>query len=796
MIPSLLLLSVTSGGSGLGSADPHVVPAVDFIPNQGQWASEVKFVGQSAGLTVPVYTDGFGLDWQEPISQALPLTSRNQTIRGHRVRVRVLGEGTPSATTAVGTHRQLRTNNFMLGSDRSRWRQDVPTYGGVNLNRVANGVDLRLVPTSQGLRFDLVLAPNGSTTRQVTLRYEGVSNLRVSADGSVTYDTSLGPQREQSRFAFTSGTRQPRAVQAERIGQDQIRYTVREVPVNESLVLDPIYRGRSTYFAPDPSFRATDMQFTSSGEFFVLGTVLDGTYVAPPGAYETNGSGDFDMLVLRVDQAYRNIRTATYIGSDGAEFAQQLAVLPSGSIIVAGNTSGNLWANGFQPTIAGENDLYFIRLTSDLRSAIAATYYGGLGDESEAINLRMAPNGSVTFTSTTSNEAGMPVTPGTKFSAYGGNYEPFFAMLSPGLDRLRLAGFYGGPTDDFAVGLDVTSENNLVVAANTESPTIIEDRGLIPGAQSALTSSRGGYAVRLRRDGSDVASTYFPATGESELTSIALTNSGSILLLGGADGLSGISPSAWSPQPTPSGTGYAAALSRLDSRLQSVQQATYLTANGSTTSFFPSQLLPMPNGQILVLGTITDGNFPLVGPGLPFHGQIDLLAFRLNANLSTLVDSTYLGGSRSDFGPGRLVLNGSENNVTFPFATESLNVLTTPQVYQSSSTVRSVFLQEIAFHRDPIEFRAKNIIMFANSTLWSGVRLNGAAPFPVTMTLRSLDPTVAVPEVTTLTIPANSNFSPAFRIRSQNVTETLLTEIHVKAGGTEICMPVIVFPNP
>ncbi|MEM7244336.1 MAG: hypothetical protein AAF533_03280, partial [Acidobacteriota bacterium] len=137
--------------------------------------------------------------------------------------------------------------------------------------------------------------------------------------------------------------------------------------------------------------------------------------------------------------------------------------------------------------------------------------------------------------------------------------------------------------------------------------------------------------------------TYFGNADYDEITDIALDAEGNVLI--GLTTLSALLPTTDAIQAEPSG-GFDLYLARLDPSLTTLLQATYL---GGTNNDYLTDLELGPDGSIFLRGVTRSTDFPTENPLQgDLAGDHDDFIVRLSSDGSSIVYSTYLGGSGSE----------------------------------------------------------------------------------------------------------------------------------------------------
>jgi hypothetical protein len=298
------------------------------------------------------------------------------------------------------------------------------------------------------------------------------------------------------------------------------------------------------------------------------------------------GLGSHDpLLPVIIDPLLQS----TYLGGNDDDLIYALATDPSTEdVFVAGNTWSPDFpgtAGGAQTSLVGNGDGFVARLDPTLTMLLHTTYLGGSGDDGINSIAIDSSTGDVLVAGRT-NSTAFPGTAGGAQSASGGGDEGFVARFNPALTALLQATYLGGIATDWAQGITIHPTSGEVFVAGTSFST--DFPGTVGGAQ--------------------------PAYGGSSL------------------------------QDAFGGDAFVA---RLNPALTTLLQATYLGGDhsdeGRGIAIHPT------SGEVLVAGKTLSENFPgAAGGAQPSYGSSYGSGFvaRLSPALTTLLQTTYLGGSR------------------------------------------------------------------------------------------------------------------------------------------------------
>lgn len=377
-------------------------------------------------------------------------------------------------------------------------------------------------------------------------------------------------------------------------------------------------------------------------------------------AYAVKGKS-YGFHVGSYDHAYPvlidPLLQATYVGGSGDDGPQTFALGPGGDVYVAGNTDSTNFpgtAGGAQTGNGGGADAFVVRINSSLTAILRATYLGGSGMD-QAFGLTVDGAGNVYVAGSTAS-TDFPATAGAAFTTFrGGASDGFVARLSGDLSSLMAATFLGGSGHDSAEQLTVDNGGNVYVSGDTDSAIFPATAG---GAQSAYSgASLDGFVARLNANLSSLTqATYLGGNGADRALWLALDGSGSLYVTG--DTTSTDFPGVTGGAQGTNGGAHDAYVARLNTALTSLVQSTYV---GGSADDFARNIVVNGSG-IYIAGTTASIDLPGVAGGAQTvsAGGTDVFVARLNANLTSLIQATYLGGSAAE-GVNGLAIDGGGN---------------------------------------------------------------------------------------------------------------------------------------
>jgi hypothetical protein len=377
-----------------------------------------------------------------------------------------------------------------------------------------------------------------------------------------------------------------------------LKFPIRKIFKNSNPALDPVLN-YSTFLGGSDAEEAWVIAVDSFGCAYVAGETYVRNYPTTPGAYDTDFSGGGDIFVSKLDPTGSNLLYSTFIGGsaddpEGMEGADGIAIDGSGNVFLTGWTS----ATDF-PTTA---------------TAFDRSFNGG-GHEyfTDAFVTKLDASGSNLLYSTylggNRDEWGNAITVDTEGYAYvvGVTYSANFPTTPGVIDSSH----NGGIGDAFVTKMDLTGSSLLY-------STFIGGKQWDEGSSIVLDSARNAYI-----------------SGHTESENFPVT------------------PGAFDTSYSGSQDGY---VSKLNPSGSILLFSTYLGGNkeDSCDSDGGDGIALDRSGNIYVVGETESANFPTT-PGAfdrTHNGRWDAFVAALSSTGSTLLYSTFLGGSGDEQGNG------------------------------------------------------------------------------------------------------------------------------------------------
>jgi uncharacterized protein (TIGR03437 family) len=371
------------------------------------------------------------------------------------------------------------------------------------------------------------------------------------------------------------------------------------------------------------SDEATGVAIDATGSAYVIGnTFSDQTsfpvLVGPRLTYARNG----DSFVAKVNVAGTALEYCGYVGGDGRDFGNGIAVDASKAAYIVGATDSNELSFpvsiGPRLSYSGEIDAYVAKINPTGTGFVYCGYVGGNRDDfGRDVAVNVAGEAFIAG-DTESTQLTFPVVVGPDLTYNGGDRDGFVSKISATGAGILFSGYVGGVGSDSILSLAVDSSNSVYLTGQTNS-----DQTTFPvlsGPDLTFNGSTDAFVSKLNAAGTAfVYSGYIGGSGNESGLSIDIDSAGNAYIGGETSSFQSTFPVVGGPQLHANGVldGFVA---KLNTAGNSLVYCGYLGGNANERV---NGIAVSSTGIAYVAGYTesTQTTFPVVfGPDLTFNG--------------------------------------------------------------------------------------------------------------------------------------------------------------------------------
>lgn len=604
---------------------------VQFIENRGQWDPKVKFMSNAGDGSFFLEEKGY------TVSQHSPEDMNKMKEVAHLLKDSVLRK-IPSqvvhshaynvrfvnaSTPEIIPGKPIPTiNNYFIGNDPSKWASGCKIYQVVTYKNLYPGIDVRyFVDGGSNLKYDFIVHP-GADVSNIAMKYEGADALDVK-NRELVISTSLGKSRALKPYTYQLIGNEKVEVDCKyEVKDDVVKFKVKKYERDQTLIIDPT----EIFFSYSGS-TADNWGFTATygadGSFYGGGIVFAQGFPVSPGSYNQTFNGEYDIGIIKLSSDGKNRIYATYIGGSGKDRPHSLIEDSQGNLIIAGRSNSTNYPEvpARNPTISGPGGGWDIIVTK-----LNATGSALIG------SMRIGGSGQD-----------------------GVNIEDESGHGTNSLKR--------NYSDDSRSEVIIDGANNIYVASSTSS----KDFPITSGAvQKTLAGKQDAVVLKLNAACSNIlASTYLGGTGDDAAYVLKIGSTGNIYVAGGTGSadLIGISKTGVI-KPTFSAPGVTndvcdGYVLEITNNASAIVRGTYI-GTAKADQIYGIDL--DKSGNIYIMGT-SEGNMPVINAAYSNPGSKQFIC-KLEPDLSKFVYATIFGSQNAlmpNISPTAFLVDRCEN---------------------------------------------------------------------------------------------------------------------------------------
>ena len=667
--------------------------SLSFVPNVGQTDSKVQFQTHGKGGTLFFTLDEVVLSLDSPTNNTEPLAigdidgrvlaaSSDQEEDASLTVVRLGFEGASPSSEITGGEKLTGIVNYFIGNDPDRWHTNIPTYQGITYNNLYQGIDLYYDGTVGTLKGTYTI-DGGVDPSVIRWRYEGAESVSLDKEtGNLLIKTTDDEQTivEKAPIAWQEVKERKVTVSASYniIDDGTVGFALGDYDSSLPLTIDPILE-YSTYLGGGGFDFAQGIAVDSLGNAYVTGRTVSADFPTA-NALQINLGGISDAFVSKLDSTGSSFIYSTYLGGSigserGSEIGRDIAVDSSGNAFITRVTGSSDFPtmNPAQAANRGNLNAFITKLNSTGSSLIYSTYLGGSSSESGS-SIGLDSNGNV-YVGGVTTSFDFPTINAVQGSP-GSPQDGFITKLNPTGSTFLYSTFFGGSRNEGVADIAVDSLGNAYITGATSSgdfPTV----NPFQLANGNIASYQDAFVAKLNSAGSAIIySTYLGGNRQDSGSGIAVDESENVYITGRTESFDFPVANALQSTCPPLSRGLCsdAFVTKFNSNGSALIYSTYL---GGTGSEFGRSVEVDIDNNAYISGQTDSNDFPLVDSIQPFRGiperSTDIFITKLDSLGSSILFSSYLGGTKSDTGhdvaiddSGNIYIAGITTSSNFP----------------------------------------------------------------------------------------------------------------------------------
>lgn len=626
-----------------------------FEENLGQWQSDAEFLCRTGGMRAWLTNTGLVLDYYRNIRRKPDVSNivdMPKRVTGHIIRFDYAGANDMASFIAEG--KQNTYHNYFIGRDETKWANNAGVYKELVLEDIYTGIDIRYYSDDGNLRYDY-RCNTGADISQIRISVEGAENVLINDSGALVTGTSLGSVFHGKILAYQHEWYGAKPVSCAFVQYNDGTVGIETGKFNRSkdLIIDPLIY--STFIGGGDDEDVRDIAVDDAGSIYICGKTDSPDFPTTTGAYDTTLNGNhMDMYVSKISPDGLTLLYSTYIGGSDSDLGKKIAVDETGNVYLGGQTrsadfpvSAAAFDTSFNSGGTFYSDIIVMKINQLGNNIIYSTYLGGTEDET--INALILDGGGNALLGGYVFSADFPATAGSYDDSHNGSIDGFITKLNPDGSDLVFGTFLGTSGSEYVYDLQLDSENNIVAAGMVKSA----DFPVTTGAYDTLYNGQNDvFITKFNNNCSGlVFSTYVGGTQWDNCYGMELDDAENVIF--GGETNSSDYPVFGGTYDTVYNQNKDIFISKLRNDGGALLYSSYF--GGSEQDFFKDIELDAA-GNIIITGATLSNDFPTSADAFdPFFnggatGTEDPVISVLSPNITTLIFSSYHGGSEEDWG--------------------------------------------------------------------------------------------------------------------------------------------------
>lgn len=458
--------------------------------------------------------------------------------------------------------------------------------------------------------------------------YSGIDLYLYEKEGKFKFDFIVNPQSEPENISFNF----------ERLNMDTQKW-IPIIPEIENNMIRIVQDNTILYFHAPCAFQWSN----GIPQKIPIGLYYEDSikFHIPKSTYNPDSPLLIDPTLL----------AGTYLGGNNTDRIIDVKSDSAGNIYLVGETkslnfptsSGSFQSNFLGGDITG--DIFITKFNSLANTLVFSTFLGGSADDSPT-SIAIDGQRNIYIAGITSS-SDFPIITNAYQTTKLGNRDAFITKINSDGTGLLYSSFLGGNADESIMDFTFLPDQSIVFTGWTQSTNFpVQGTSFL----NSIFSGGGldGFLIKFNSSFDCIWSGFVGTSGVDICKTIK--NSGDSLLIGGYTSSTNFPTTQGSFQTSYGGGNYDSFIMKLSNSDASILSSSYL---GGNLIDLCQSLTCDNNGNVYITGETSSNNFPVtissfqVGYG---GGERDTFVTKFSPDLSQIIFSTYLGGSKTEAG--------------------------------------------------------------------------------------------------------------------------------------------------
>jgi hypothetical protein len=316
------------------------------------------------------------------IFYSFPMTVEDNNGKGFVIKEELVDK---QVVNSLGVDRTLTKTSYIKGNDKAKWISNIPTYNRVTLGEVYNGIELSLKAYGNNVEKLFFVQP-GANPDIIKVGVTGIEYLSTNNSGELILESPVGSVSFTKPVAYQELPDGICDVEvAYKVEGKEYGFEVENYNKYYPLIIDPLLA--STFIGgsnTDDSYEPS-IALDDNGNVYLTGYTFSTDFPTTLGAYKEDfNGGSTDRFISKFDSDLTTLLASTFIGGSGNEYGMGIKISGDNDIYLAGYTTSidfPTTIGAYNEIHSGARDAFVLKIDNDLTTLLRSTFLGGSGDE-------------------------------------------------------------------------------------------------------------------------------------------------------------------------------------------------------------------------------------------------------------------------------------------------------------------------------------------------------------------------------------------------------------------------------